>query len=168
MDRLDRFWVGAATFLLVLGIAGGVAALVRNPGNSSIVILPPQPTSSHPGSIVIEGAVANPGLYPLKDNDTVEGLLEAAGGPTGDADKGLLRLYVPGDGEYPVPQRIDLNRADAWLLEALPGIGSTLAQAIVDYRVAHGPFHLVQDLLRVPGVGEVTLQNIMAYVTVSD
>jgi competence protein ComEA len=38
------------------------------------------------------------------------------------------------------PQQVDINRADSWLLAALPGIGEAKAQAIINYRALHGPF----------------------------
>ena len=55
-----------------------------------------------------------------------------------------------------------------WLLEALPGIGETRAQAIVDYRNENGPFKRIEDLLQVKGIGEGTLDKIKDYITVSD
>ena len=41
---------------------------------------------------------------------------------------------------------LDLNRATAQDLDALPGLGPALAQRIVDYRQAHGPFKQIEDL----------------------
>ena len=49
---------------------------------------------------------------------------------------------------------IDLNRDDAATLEALPGIGPTLARRIVDERAGHGPYRDFADLrARVDGIG---------------
>jgi competence protein ComEA len=48
---------------------------------------------------------------------------------------------------------LDINRADATDLEALPGIGPVLARRIVAHREAHGPFRDPADLLQVSGVG---------------
>lgn len=55
---------------------------------------------------------------------------------------------------------INLNTADAELLSELPGIGSTKAQAIVDDRDANGPYESVDELSRVPGIGEATVNNL--------
>ncbi|MCS6918996.1 MAG: helix-hairpin-helix domain-containing protein [Fimbriimonadales bacterium] len=61
---------------------------------------------------------------------------------------------------------IDLNTATAEQLEAIPGIGPTLAQRIVDYRRANGRFHSVEELLEVQGIGQKRLENMRPYVIV--
>ncbi len=61
---------------------------------------------------------------------------------------------------------IDLNSASASELDGLPGIGPGRAQAIVDYRQAHGPFLSVDDLGKVKGIGEKTLAEVRPLVTV--
>ena len=45
----------------------------------------------------------------------------------------------------------------------LPGLGRVLAQRIITDREEHGPFHEVDDLVRVNGVGERTLERIRPY-----
>ncbi len=60
---------------------------------------------------------------------------------------------------------IDLNAADAYDLDRLPGIGPAKAEAILAYREEYGPFQSVDDLLAVSGIGEVTLENLRPYVT---
>jgi competence protein ComEA len=56
---------------------------------------------------------------------------------------------------------VDINSADArTLADALTGIGPERAEAIVDYRDAHGPFKSVDELISVKGIGEKTLENI--------
>jgi competence ComEA-like helix-hairpin-helix protein len=49
--------------------------------------------------------------------------------------------------------RVDLNRATAPELDALPGIGPVLARRIVEHRERFGPYRRVEDLLDVPGIG---------------
>lgn len=62
--------------------------------------------------------------------------------------------------------RLNINTADAAALETLPGVGPALAQRIVAYREAHGPFTAVEDLLNVPGIGEKKLAQLREHVTV--
>jgi competence protein ComEA len=53
---------------------------------------------------------------------------------------------------------VDINTADAKTLETLDGVGPAKAQAIIEYRQANGPFKSVEDLGKVQGIGEKTLQ----------
>ena len=61
---------------------------------------------------------------------------------------------------------IDINTASAQELEALPGIGPALANAIVQYR-AQQRFKSVDDLNNVPGIGEKRLNDLRPHVSVS-
>lgn len=64
--------------------------------------------------------------------------------------------------------KVDLNTADAATLERdLVGIGATKAQAIIDYRQAHGPFASVDELLEVKGIGTATLEKNRARLSVN-
>lgn len=56
-----------------------------------------------------------------------------------------------------VPNRIDLNRADAAELDQLPGIGPVLASRIVEHRRQAGPYRSVEELLAVRGIGPALL-----------
>jgi len=69
---------------------------------------------------------------------------------------------------FSVEGKLNLNRATAKELEALPGIGPALAARIVAYREEHGPFAALDDLLRVPGIGPKTLDRLRDLVTVGD
>ncbi len=60
----------------------------------------------------------------------------------------------------------DLNTASAALLRYISGIGPKLAEAIVAYRDAHGPFPSREALRRVPGVGPKTFQQAAGFVRV--
>jgi len=61
---------------------------------------------------------------------------------------------------------LDLNRATAAELEALPGIGARLAARIVAARDRRGAFAQVGDLLDVPGIGPHILARFAGQVTV--
>jgi competence protein ComEA len=68
--------------------------------------------------------------------------------------------------EDPNLELLNLNIATLEELEALPGIGPTLAQRIIDYRDQNG-FFAVEDLLNVPGIGQSTFDQIKDLVTVN-
>jgi competence protein ComEA len=53
-----------------------------------------------------------------------------------------------------------LSTASPEQLEALDGIGPTLASRIVEWRDAHGGFRSVDDLLDVPGIGPTRLESL--------
>ena len=163
----NKHWTLITILLIaIIAISGIVACSRYSPGQPiEITESPIQELSSE---IYISGAVSNPGFYPLKADDTIEALIQAAGGTTGNTDLGWLELYLPGIGEKELPQKIDLNRAEAWLLEALPEIGETLAQAIVDYRQQNGPFSNINELTNVEGIGTATYEKIKHLVTVAD
>lgn len=74
----------------------------------------------------------------------------------------------PGTGAYPggPSAPVDVNRADAAGLQAIPGIGPVLAQRILHYRTENGPFPSVDDLINVKGIGAKTLEDIRPYVMV--
>lgn len=63
---------------------------------------------------------------------------------------------------------LDINTASAEELAGLPGIGEVLAQRIVDYRTANGPFEAVEDLLSVSGIGEKRLAELEGRITVGN
>ncbi len=61
---------------------------------------------------------------------------------------------------------VDINSASLADLDALPGVGPSTAQAIIDYRIANGPFASVDDLLNVRGIGPSKLAAMRARVRV--
>ena len=62
--------------------------------------------------------------------------------------------------------RINLNTADAAALESLPGIGPALAQRIIDYRMANGPFQTTAEIQDVRGIGAGIYAKIKDSITV--
>ena len=168
MSRPDRFYLFITVFLLIAAIAGGVMLAVQHSRSQPVeIVLSQTEPPEQSGEVYIGGAVATPGIYPQQEGDTIQALLLDAGIEP-DADLSHIEIYVPREGEEQSPQKIDINRAEPWLLEALPGIGEVLAQRIVDYRSQNGPFRTIEDLLKVSGIGEGMLAKIKDYITVSD
>jgi competence protein ComEA len=148
----------------------------------------PQPAVVASAVVVVHvaGAVVAPGVYELVGPVRVHDAVLAAGGPTGDADRDALnlaapvpdgsRVYVPVAGEAAPSDLVssptgaaagpvDVNRAEAGDLEALPGVGPATAAAIVTERERNGPFLTVDDLERVPGIGPAKLDALRDLVT---
>ena len=126
---LNKFWHPMA---ILIAVAAITISLLAGCGPRTVEITLPDDTSPEETSqIYIGGAVNNPGFYPLRDGDSISSLILAAGGTSDNADLSRLELSIPQAGEATEPQKVDLNRAPAWLLEALPGIGEVRAQDII-------------------------------------
>ncbi len=151
-----------------------LASISASPSADAVVLL-----------VDVAGWVRHPGVYEFGEDDRVIDALEAAGGARPGAALDSLNLAAPlADGtQILVPKeqsasasepssvsgpsgKININTASAAELDALPGVGEVIAQRIVDYRTANGPFQSVDDLLNVSGIGEVTLEDMRDLVTV--
>jgi competence protein ComEA len=168
MSHAGRFYLFATIVLAIAAIAGVIMVAVQHSRNQPVeIVLSQTEPLEMSGEIYITGAVANPGIYSLKEGDTLQALLSHAGVEP-DAALSHIKIHIPRKGEEQSPQKIDINQAEPWLLEALPGIGEVTAQAIVDYRKEHGRFRTIEDLLKVRGIGKATFEKIKDYITVSD
>lgn len=136
--------------------------------------------------VYVSGAVRYPAVYELPPGSLVRDAVEAAGGPAQDADLERINLaqelqdqqhlHVPRQGEMSPPvvndpgtgtaNRININTARADELEELPRIGPAMAQRIVEYRQAYGPFQRIEDIQNVAGIGPATFEAIRDLITV--
>jgi competence protein ComEA len=163
--------------ILVGLLAAGIILLAGSrPRGNPVTLLP----TSTPGllTVYVSGAVATPGVYSLPEGSRVEAALLAAGGLTSNAETESInqaalledgqQIDVPGnvDTSHITVGRVNINTATAVELDALPGIGPTAAQAIIDYRLQHGPFQFIQDIQKVPGIGPASFDKIKDYITV--
>lgn len=78
-----------------------------------------------------------------------------------DQGKNITNNKIKSEVKFP----ININEANIDQLCAIPGIGPTIAQRIIDYRNEHGPFLKPEDLLNVKGIGEKKLENMLKYIT---
>jgi len=82
---------------------------------------------------------------------------------------------VPTQAAAPAPSKssavaakpVDINTAGIPELESVPGIGKSLAQRIVTFREKNGAFASVDELLKVQGIGEKSLERLRPYLIAS-
>jgi competence protein ComEA len=63
--------------------------------------------------------------------------------------------------------KLNINAASESELEALPAIGPTIAQRIIDDRIANGPYKQIEDLARVRGISARTVDELRDRITVA-
>jgi competence protein ComEA len=171
-----------------------VAVEASLPFASSTSLSTTTPPTSTVVVVHVAGAVRSPGVIEMQPGSRIVDAIEAAGGASADAEVARLNLaspltdgqqvYVPRAGEavptVPAPNGgdpsgsgdpsnsgpVNLNTATLTDLDALPGIGPTTAQAIIDWRAENGPFATVDDLLEVRGIGDAKLADLRDLVTV--
>ena len=135
------------------------------------------PTQMIAPALVIDvtGEVFSPGVYELPAGSRVIDAIKAAGGARPKAalsELNLARIIKDGEQIYvdPIytagsPTRvgskaavprgpININRANASDLDSLDGIGPVIAKRIIAYRTTNGPFVVLEDLLKVSGIGD--------------
>jgi competence protein ComEA len=185
---VQRRTIAAVAVLLVLGVLLGPRLLHGGRPSSRPAVHPlrvARPTAASEPRVVVDvaGAVRRPGLYRLRRGTRVADAVAAAGGARAKADLDAVNLAAPlADGiQIVVPRRgggasaaagagggagsvVDLNSATVEQLDALPGIGPTTAQKIVDFRQAHGAFHSLAELDAVPGIGAGRIEQLKGLV----
>ena len=138
----------------------------------------------------LKGAVAKPNVYQISSDERLVDLIRQAGGFTDQADPKSINLsaklkdeeviYVPKLGESsssestdsPISSsvsnqvsttsgpKININKADLTELQKLTGIGQKKAQDIIDFRMKNGDFKSIEDLGKVSGFGDKTLEKL--------
>lgn len=188
MERGRRLGAIASLAMVGLALAAGAWYGMRRPEPLPIIQEDPAvPRSTPPASatvagvyVHVAGAVARPGLVVVGADARVADAIAAAGGAMPFADLAAVNLAGPvADGQQVVvPSRtgaaippgasavatddglVHLNTAGIAELEQLPGVGRVLAERIISYREANGPFTVIEDLLDVPGIGEKKLEGL--------
>lgn len=169
MERLRLLLI---VFLLLAILSGGLLLIYHqaSPGQAlEISIASP----SSKVIVQISGEVKKPGVYKLPSGSRVGDLVEAAGGFTSQAEKNTINLAQKlSDGDKihvysaeEASQRVNINTAEPWLLEALPGVGEKTAQKIVESRKKEGPFKSKEELLERGIVYEYVFEKIKDLIT---
>lgn len=142
----------------------------------------------------ISGAVKNPGVYKVKSKTRLVFLIDKAGGLTKNADLDAInqasyvedgaKIIIPKKGEnggtggtadevsngtendgVSTQGKININQASASELTAIPGVGTVIAQRIVEYRNG-ARFKSIEDIKNVKGIGEATFEKMKAHIMV--
>ena len=161
--------------------------MVAPPPPAAIPLPTPTP-ASRPLQVYVSGAVTHPDVYDLPSESIIKDAIEAAGGATIEADLDRINLaqavadgqhiYVPKEGQESPPisapaqrsgttgstsgSKININTASQSEIETLPSIGPSRAQAIIENR----PYSSLEDIKRVPGIGEGIFQSLKDSITV--
>jgi competence protein ComEA len=183
-DALERYrWVIVVLLAIPLLVVIGILIGRRSDDPGPLTI---DPGNIPPGelAVYVTGAVQNPGVYTLEDGDRWIDALAAAGGALPDANLEAVNLakraadedtiVVPRIGQTAVAGAsqspatlVNLNTASQDQLEALPGIGETRAQQIIQSRTSVGPFSQVEDLVLRNLVPDSVFQEIAPMIVVN-
>jgi competence protein ComEA len=144
---------------------------------------PPPPRDLTLVFVEVSGPGAHPGVYAFEHAPTLAEVWQKGGGAgtapdTPDQITSGSRVEIAEDGHHQLSRMhgaelltlglaIDLNRATATDLDALPGLGPALAQRIMDYRQQHGPFKTIDDLIQVSGIGPKLLEKIKPHLIIT-
>jgi competence protein ComEA len=183
-------WALAAIVVVVAGarlLDGGPGAAAGPPVS---VEGPREPRGESGLFVHVAGEVRRPGLYRVPEGSRVAAALARAGGPSRRAALTTVNLaakvedgqqvVVPrrgaaappaagpaiagdaaaGGAAAPAAGPVSLSSATVEQLDALDGIGPTLAQRILAYRQAHGGFRSVDELRQVEGIGDKRFESL--------
>jgi len=171
---LERYKIVIAVLLVILIAGGGVFLFQKQPWAKEPLEIVTGALSCQVTFAVI-GEVESPGIYTIDGCSlSIRDAIDAVGGFADGADRDALNLGAPlSNGDIirvprlgDLPQRVNINTADVWLLDALPGIGPALAENIIQYREANGPFDSIEELMRVPGIGQAKYDGLKDLITV--
>ena len=141
-------------------------------------------------SVYVNGEVEKPGVYKLKSNSRIEDLIKISGGFKDDADTCKVNLakklkdedYIYVDKIQKVDQSqktdsysesglnqdgtVNINTASKEELKTIPGVGDVTAQNIIDYREENGGFSSVEDIKNVDRIGDKTFEKMKSKIDV--
>lgn len=170
------------------------APIIILPPEPTATIAPTETPS--PIQVYVNGAVVKEAIYTLPAGSLAQDAIEAAGGFAQDANVAIVNLaqpmfngaqiYVPSQTENNATPTavimtainsnsesntategmVNINSANVSQLETLPGIGSSTAEKIIDFRNENGRFTTIEEIMNVPGIGEGKFMQLRELITV--
>lgn len=128
--------------------------------------------------IDLKGAIKYPNIYRVRNGTILYEIIEMAGGfkESADTDAVNLVMVVNSNQMIMIPEKnnvstssvslININTSSIETLSTLPGIGSSKAISIVNYRVSKGRFDKIEDIKKVDGIGDGLFEKIKEYICV--
>ena len=136
-------------------------------------------------TVYICGAVKESKVVSLPEHSRIIDALELVGGFSENADVNNVNLaalledgekiYIPTIEEnfeeetfsYSLQnKKININTANQSELETIPGVGSSTALKIINYRQTNGNFDSIEDIKEVSGIGDSKFENMKEYICV--
>ena len=148
-------------------------------------------------TIYVSGEVKNPGIVTLNSDQRLASAVEKLGGVTENADMNNINLAMKLEDEmhYIIPKKgekmnssnntisqntytskenqeskdsdkIDINTADIEELDKIPGVGEATANKILNYREENGQFKSIEEIKNVNGIGEKKFENMKELICV--
>lgn len=131
--------------------------------------------------IDLKGAIRIPNIYTVKEGTILYDLITLAGGLDSNADISNINLaltlhenqmiMIPfkkevSDNLETTSDKININTATLDELCTLPGIGTSKATNIINYRNSNGYFIKIDDIKKVSGISEGLFNKIKEYICV--
>lgn len=174
----------------IIALTIAVIVVVLRSDRPRDLVLQVEPVTGNDSiTVYAGGAVATPGLYTLPRGSRVASLLDQSGLANGaDLSQVQMAAQLRDGQELIVPTQItgaqsqadvvtstpqfsaslpiNINSASVAELESLSGVGPSIAQRIIDYRNANGPFSTVDELSNVQGISSRMVDDFRDQVTV--
>lgn len=175
MQRFKRYVFYTLSALLIFGLILSITLTYKNTGAIKFIESKPIEREFTKSYAYISGEVLKPGVYEIGEQTRLVELIERAGGFTENADsyyiseKMNLSQVIKNEDSFFIPSikiednnlnvksdKVNINSSTEAELQTLPGIGESTAKKIIENR----PYNQIEDLLNVPGIGELKLKQI--------